>query len=105
MPEPSRSMCLVGSHRMRKMCGAGASIRRDTQTGNRSSPTARKCSTRPSCDRPGDGRAATAHELTSPIGSCPVGDPDAELLAALRAGDETAFATLVGRYQMRMLRL
>jgi len=34
-----------------------------------------------------------------------VSDPDAELLGALRAGDESAFATLVSRYHMRMLRL
>jgi len=34
-----------------------------------------------------------------------VGDPDVELLDALRVGDDAAFATLVGRYQMRMLRL
>jgi len=34
-----------------------------------------------------------------------VSDPDVELLGALRAGDESAFATLVSRYHMRMLRL
>lgn len=31
-------------------------------------------------------------------------DPDAALLDALRAGDEQAFATLVGRYHTRLLR-
>jgi len=39
------------------------------------------------------------------LASCAVGDPDMELLDALRAGDEAAFATLVGRYHTRMLRL
>jgi len=34
-----------------------------------------------------------------------VGDPDVELLDALRVGDDAAFATLVGRYHTRMLRL
>jgi len=37
--------------------------------------------------------------------SSAVADPDADLLAALRAGDEKAFATLVRRYHTRMLRL
>jgi RNA polymerase sigma-70 factor (ECF subfamily) len=36
--------------------------------------------------------------------SSPVGDPDAALLDALRAGDEDAFASLVGRYHTRLLR-
>ena len=31
-------------------------------------------------------------------------DPDAQLLEALRAGDEQAFATLVGRYHTKLLR-
>lgn len=34
-----------------------------------------------------------------------MGEPDAELLVRLRAGDEAAFAALVGRYQTPMLRL
>ena len=34
-----------------------------------------------------------------------MGDPDVELLDALRVGDDAAFATLVGRYHTRMLRL
>jgi RNA polymerase sigma-70 factor (ECF subfamily) len=34
-----------------------------------------------------------------------VSDPDVELLDALRVGDDAAFATLVGRYHTRMLRL
>jgi RNA polymerase sigma-70 factor (ECF subfamily) len=33
-----------------------------------------------------------------------VADADATLLDDLRAGDETAFATLVGRYHPRLLR-
>jgi RNA polymerase sigma-70 factor, ECF subfamily len=33
------------------------------------------------------------------------GDPDVELLSGLRAGDEGAFVTLVGRHQGAMLRL
>jgi RNA polymerase sigma-70 factor (ECF subfamily) len=36
--------------------------------------------------------------------SAPVEDPDATLLDALRAGDEAAFASLVGRYHTRLLR-
>src|SRR3954452_716865 len=91
MPEPSRSMCRVGSARMRKISSAGAWIRRDTDTGDCSSDIAANV---------GDGRI-----VASAASVARVGDPDAELLVALRGGDEAAFATLVGRYQMRMLRL
>jgi RNA polymerase sigma-70 factor (ECF subfamily) len=40
-------------------------------------------------------------DLRSP----PVGDPDAALLDALRAGDDDAFASLVSRYHTKLLRL
>jgi RNA polymerase sigma-70 factor (ECF subfamily) len=44
-------------------------------------------------------------EIAADVASGAVGDPDVELLDALRVGDDAAFATLVGRYHMRMLRL
>jgi RNA polymerase sigma-70 factor, ECF subfamily len=44
--------------------------------------------------------ASSWFDLRSP----PVGDPDAALLDALRAGDDDAFASLVRRYHTKLLR-